>query len=92
MHAALVNVTIDPEAADDARTNLRDQVVPMVSGSPGFVAGYWLEPQQGKALSIVVFDTEEQARQTAPPAGSSPFPGVTIDSLEFRAVAEGASR
>jgi hypothetical protein len=34
----------------------------------------------------VVFETEDQARQTAPPAGASPAPGVTVDTVEFRPV------
>ena len=37
MHAVVVNVTVhDPDAATAA---LRDQVVPQVAGTPGFVAG-----------------------------------------------------
>jgi hypothetical protein len=53
----------------------------------GFVAGYWLEPAEGQGFSIVLFESEEQARQTAPPATSWAAPGVTISGVEFRRVA-----
>jgi hypothetical protein len=87
MHAALVTVTIDPATADAARTMLNEQVIPMVKASPGFISGYWLDPKNNEGFSFVVFESEDQARQAAPPAGSSPGPGVTIKSVEFRSVA-----
>jgi hypothetical protein len=86
MHAVLMTVTIEPAQLDQAQKTLREEIVPMVSAVPGFVAGYWLEPSDGQGLSLVVFDTEEQARQTAPPPGASPSPGVTIANVEFRPV------
>lgn len=38
MYAVVLNVTVNDQEA--ARGGLREQVVPQVSGSPGFVAGY----------------------------------------------------
>lgn len=90
MYAAVVKVTVDAASQDPANTMLVDQVVPMVKASPGFIAGYWLALDGDKGLSIVIFDTEENALKTAPPAGSSPGPGVTVDSLEIREVAASA--
>jgi hypothetical protein len=87
MHVALVSVTIDPTNADSARDHLVSEVLPMVKAAPGFIAGYWLEPADGKASSMVFFETEAQARAVAPPAGSVPAPGVTVQSVEFRPVA-----
>ena len=87
MHAALVKVTIDPTLAESASDHLTTVVLPMVKAAPGFVAGYWLEPVDGKAESMVFFETEAQARQTVPPAGSTPTAGVKVDSVEIRAVA-----
>ena len=86
MYAALVSVKIDPAQVDAARSMLESQVVPMVKAAPGFIAGYWTEPTDGNGFSFVVFETEDQARQTAPPAGTSPGPGVTVDTVEFREV------
>jgi len=90
MHAVLVSVTVGTDDMESARATLQEQIVPSVAGQPGFVAGYWLEPQNGKGTSIVLFETEEQARQAAPSVGPSPAPGATIESVEFRAVAANA--
>jgi hypothetical protein len=89
MHARVITVTIAPDQADAARSALHGQVVPMVKAEPGFVTGYWSEGSNGKGLAFVVFESEEQARQAAPPAGASPAPGVTVDSTEiFEVVAQ----
>ncbi len=90
MHAALVTLTIDPDQAPAAARSLVKDILPRVSSAPGFVAGYWLEPADGQGFSIVLFETEEQARETAPPAGSWAAPGVTITGVEFRRVAAAA--
>lgn len=86
MYAALVSVKIDPDQADQAKSMLQKEVVPMVKAAPGFIAGYWLEPTDGRGYSVVLFETEEQARQTAPPTGASPAPGVTVEHAQFREV------
>ena len=90
MHAALVTVTIDPQQATVAANALVNDILPTVRSAPGFIAGYWLEPAEGRGFSIVVFETEEQARRTSPPALSWAAPGVTIDDVEFRRVAANA--
>src|SRR5579859_1363867 len=68
MHAALVSVNLDPAQIEQAKAMLNSNVVPMVKAAPGFVAGYWLEPVNGKGYSVVLFETEAQARESAPPA------------------------
>ena len=84
MHAVVVNVTVnDPDAAQQT---LREQVVPRVSQTPGFVAGYWLRGDGNQGFSVVVFESEDAARTAAnamqpPPAGE-----VTIDSVDVREV------
>ncbi len=90
MHAVLMTVTIDPAGLDQAQKALHEEINPMVSAAPGFIAGYWLDPTDGEGLSLVVFETEEQARQTAPPPGASPTPGVTIANVQFRPVVASA--
>ena len=60
MHAVVVQVTI--QNPDEALKELEERVVPMVSQAPGFVAGYWLAPEGNNGFSIVVFESEEQAR------------------------------
>jgi hypothetical protein len=87
MHAALMTLTIDLDQAPAAAKALVNDLLPKVRSAPGFVAGYWLEPADGRGFSIVLFETEEQARQAAPPATSWAAPGVSIDGIEFRRVA-----
>ena len=84
MHAVVVNVTInDPEPAEAA---LRDQVVPRVSSSPGFVAGTWVRLPGDKGTSIVVFESEDAARAAAEQI-QPPGDFVTMDSIEVGEVA-----
>ena len=87
MHAALVTLTIDPQQAPAAASTLVSKILPTVRSSPGFVAGYWLEPADGQGFSIVLCDAEEQARQIVPPVSGWNAPGVTIKGVEFRRVA-----
>jgi hypothetical protein len=70
VHAALVRLTVDPDQAPAAAEALVSDILPRVRSAPGFVAGYWLEPADGQGFSIVLFETEEQARETAPPVSS----------------------
>ena len=86
MHAAVVRANI-PGGVNDARIkNLHEQVIPMVSSAPGFVAGYWLDVVDDKGLSIVVFKDEASAKAAAPPIGTDMGEGITIDSVEIREV------
>jgi hypothetical protein len=86
MYARLIAVTTAPDQAEAARSALHGQVVPMVKAVPGFIAGYWLDDADGMGYAFVLFDTLEHARETAPPQGASPPPGVTVQHVEFREV------
>jgi hypothetical protein len=90
MYAALVRLTIDPDQAPVAASALVNDILPTVRSAPGFVAGYWLEPVDGQGFSIVLCETEEQARRAAPSTGSSAAPGVTVNGVEIRRVAANA--
>jgi hypothetical protein len=90
MHAAVVTLTIDLDQASAAANALTRDILPKISSAPGFVAGYWLEPAEGRGFSFVVFETEEQAQRSAPPASSWAAPGVSIDEVDFRRVAASA--
>jgi len=87
MHAALVSLTVDPQHAPAAAQALMNDILPRVRSAPGFVAGYWLEPADAQGFSMVVFETEEQARAAMPPVSSWTAPGITITGVEFRGVA-----
>jgi hypothetical protein len=90
VHAALVTLTIDPDQAPAAARALVNHILPTVRSASGFVAGYWLEPANGQGFSMVLFETEEQARDSAPPVSSWAAPGVTVDGVEIRRVAANA--
>jgi hypothetical protein len=82
-----VSLTVDPDQASAAAEALMNDILPRVRSAPGSVAGYWLEPADGQGFSIVLFETEEQARETAPPVSSWAAPGIAISGVEFRRVA-----
>jgi hypothetical protein len=86
MHAAVVRANVPGGVTDARLKDLKGQIAPMVSAAPGFVAGYWLDVVDDKGLAIIVFEDEAAAKASAPPAGSDMGNGVTIDSVEFRAV------
>ena len=90
MHAALLSLTIDPDQAPAAAAALTRDILPKIRSAPGFVAGYWLEPVDGGGFSFVVFETEEQARHSAPPASNWAAPGVSINEVDVRRVAASA--
>ena len=86
MWAVFVNVEVRDDAA--GRKMLEEQVVPMVKGSAGFVAGYWTNLADGTGASIAVFDNEEHARAAAPEAGD--MGPVTIRNVQIGEVVASA--
>ena len=66
MHAVVVNVTISDQEADE--TVLREQVVPRVSGAPGFVAGYWTR-KDTRGLSMSIWQSEDAANAASEMVG-----------------------
>jgi len=90
MHAVVVTVTIkDVEAATKA---LREQVVPRVAQSPGFVTAYWMR-KDNSGLSALIYESEDAARAASEQVRSqgSPDPdAVTLDDVEIREVVANA--
>jgi hypothetical protein len=75
MHAVIVDVEVHDREA--AQKGLEEQVLPMVKGAPGFVAGYWVHLDDTHGTSVVVFETKEQALGGIPEEGGD-APGVTF--------------
>jgi hypothetical protein len=68
MYAVVMTDDItDRESADQI---LMEQVIPLVKQAPGFVGGFWVGFDRGDGTSVVVFETEEQARAGAPEVGA----------------------
>jgi hypothetical protein len=82
MHAVLVKVTLS-ENADP--TALREQVVPRVKELPGFVAGYWTRGDR-VGRSMVVFDSEENAKAASDLVPSLVLSGTVVESNEVSEV------
>jgi hypothetical protein len=87
MHAVVLNVTVTD--ADGAAAALRNQVVPQISGTPGFVAGYWVRLDAGRGAAVVVFESEDAARSGAAEA-QPPGDLMTFDSVEVGEVVANA--
>lgn len=89
LFANVVEVSVDA-AVDPERKALHEVIIPRVRQLPGVVAGHWMEPVDGKGLSIVVFETEAAAQGAVAAMGlkpgSSPGPGVTVERVETREV------
>ena len=94
MHALVVNVTIHNE--DRTREVLNSQVVPGISGAPGFKTGYWTWSRGGgglNGLSMVIFDSEENARaagERIKAIAADAADDVTLDGVEVREVVASA--
>ena len=79
MYAVLATGDISDAAA---RTEaLEEQAVPAVRAAPGFVAAYWVRLDDGQGASLVVFETEAQARSGAPEEGASISDWATFTSV-----------
>jgi hypothetical protein len=87
MYAALATVSISDY--EHAHRILHDDVLPTVTDIPGFVSGYWLAPVNGRALEILIFETEDEARAMAEqlPKGRELNEFVTVQSVEVCEVA-----
>ena len=78
MHAVVVKVNIAD--AETSRSELEERVVPAVSGRPGFVAGYWIQLDASRGMSVAVFESEEAATNAA--GQIQPPSAVALDSVE----------
>ncbi len=88
MHAVMFRVTIhDRERAEGF---LKEHLVPGISQAPGFVAGYWTNVGENQGASMVVFESEEAAKQAANVDTPPPEDAVTIESIEVGEVVASA--
>ncbi len=86
MHAVVVKVTLLDR--DAAQQRLDQDVVPRISQSPGFQAGYWTW-KDDTGLSMVIFDSEDAASQAASQVRDmvgGMAGAVTLEGVEVREV------
>lgn len=73
MHAVVVTVEIDPGHEDEAKAFLNNEVLPAMKNIPGLSGGYWLASDEtGEGVTVLLFDTEQQARGVADGLPSAP--------------------
>lgn len=79
MHAVVVRVAISESEA--AEQELQERVVPQVRQAPGFVAGYWTRIGD-TGVSMVVFDSEDQARAMSERVGQNMPANVSLEDVQ----------
>ena len=90
MHAVLIEVDVSGVDAEAGLSALRGQIVPAIKAMPGFQSGTWLPGNDdGKGLSLTVWDTVDHARAMAERfgPGSSPAADASVVRCEVREVA-----
>jgi hypothetical protein len=90
MYAVLIEVDVAGVERDIGIQALREQIVPAIKQLPGFQSGTWLTGnEEGRGLSLTVWDSEEHARTMAERfgIGSSPAASASIARCEVREVA-----
>jgi hypothetical protein len=97
MYAVVVRTNIDESQMEAGTKMLREQIVPMVRQSPGFVAGYWTRDKAAhKGYSMILFETEADARNQLASlermAPDGPAPGVTWENKAVTEVVAEASK
>ncbi len=88
MHSTHVSARIEPGQEEEAGRSLLADVLPTVKATPGLVAAYWFAPSGGVGFSVALWDTEQAATAVASglQPGTTPAPGVTIETIEVREV------
>jgi hypothetical protein len=80
MHALFLVLQLEDE--EQALQSLHDDVIPQMRQAPGFNTGTWFGDQR-TGHAVVVFDTEEQARQASPPVGTAMPGGAVLSSTVY---------
>jgi hypothetical protein len=91
MYAVFIEVDANESHIEAGRKVLPESAAPMARDA-GAKDGYWLAPQNGRGVAVVVFETEAQAQGVAamftvgePPMANAPE-GVTVRTVEVREV------
>jgi hypothetical protein len=80
MHGVIVQVRIDSNREEEARSTLHDVVVPRAKALAGFSGGTWLRALDGDGgRGVLLFESEDAARAAVDEIRSQgPPPGVPV--------------
>ena len=90
MYAVLIEVDVAGVEREAGLEVLRRQVVPAIAQLPGFRSGTWLTGnEQGRGLSLTLWDSEAHAREMANKFGGAGGPAMpaSVARCEVREVA-----
>lgn len=90
MYAVLIEVDVAGVDRAGGIHALREHIVPAIKQLPGFRSGTWLTGnEEGRGLSLTVWDSEEHARTMAERfgIGASPTADASVTRCEVREVA-----
>ncbi len=80
---------LSAEAEAASRRNLLDRFLPALQAQPGFVLGLWLAGEDGKSLSITVWESMEAMAMGAQRANATPLlPGQNPEQIPSPDVVE----
>src|SRR5215217_5091126 len=73
---------LSAEAAAASKHNLQERFMPALAAQAGFVLGLWLEGENGKLLSITVWDSADAMKTGGQQANATPLlPGQDPDKI-----------
>ena len=88
-HAVVINVTIDQDSDREHRHSiLHEFVLPGAKALAGFEKGMWMNDGTGTGVCVVVFDTEQHAKEAVEPLtppGGPPISACGIYEVEVEA-------
>jgi hypothetical protein len=90
MYAVLIEVDVTGVDPEEGLRALQEQIVPAIRQLPGFRSGTWLTGNQdGRGLSLTLWDTDQHARTMAKRfgPGSNPTASASVVRCKIRDVA-----
>jgi heme-degrading monooxygenase HmoA len=87
MFAVVGRVKMEPGRLDEVTEMASNVVLPMVKSQPGHVASYFTRSADGtNGMSMSLFETKEQANESAASMNTPPGAPVALESVEVREV------
>jgi hypothetical protein len=73
MHVVVIELELDEVDPEEGKKYLREQIIPIMQGLPGFRTGLWLNGQDnGRGMSVTIWDKQDHADKMISMFGSGP--------------------